>query len=171
MWQVGDRTAELSEYRGDRTDPLPVGRCTPALAPLTAPCASCEDLTMRDSPEEEEVGRVFTSPVFQIPIYSIRTGFRAYSWKKKKNSLKKYPSFFWKPLKDFSVLGQASSAPERTIRSSKCEIFLIFVVFASLRWNSWGTSIEQKTRVFYSMLFKIPSTSGFWRTILYSVFK
>jgi hypothetical protein len=84
-WQVGDRTAELSEYRGDRTDPLPVGRCTPALAPLTAPCASCEDLTMRDSPEEEEeVGRVFTSPVFQIPSHGIRTRFRAYSWKKKK---------------------------------------------------------------------------------------
>jgi hypothetical protein len=51
--QVGDRTAELAEYRGDRTDLLP-GRSTPALAPLAAPCASCEDLTMRDSPEEEE---------------------------------------------------------------------------------------------------------------------
>jgi hypothetical protein len=78
MWQVGDRTAELSEYRGDRTDPLPVGRCTPALAPLTAPCASCEDLTMRDSPEEEEVG-YSPPPVFQILSHGIRTGFRDYS--------------------------------------------------------------------------------------------
>lgn len=50
-YQVGDRTAELAEYRGDRTDPLP-GRSTPGLAQLAAPCASCEDLTMRESPDD-----------------------------------------------------------------------------------------------------------------------
>jgi hypothetical protein len=103
---VGDRTAELSEYRGDRTDPLPVGRCTPALAPLTAPCASCEDLTMRDSPEEEEVGSsLFTPPAFQIPIHGIPTGFRAYSWKEEKNSLQKHPTtHFFKNLWRISQL-------------------------------------------------------------------
>ena len=53
---MGDRTAELAEYEGDRTDLLPAGRATPAATTLAAaaPHASCEDLTLRDSPEEEE---------------------------------------------------------------------------------------------------------------------
>ena len=50
-FQVADRTAELADYLGDKTDV--VGTITPALAgglSITAPHASCEDLTMRESP-------------------------------------------------------------------------------------------------------------------------
>jgi hypothetical protein len=35
-----------------------------------------------------------------------------------------------------------------------------FLSLFRLRWNSWK-SIWQKTRVFWSMLFTVPSTGGF----------
>jgi len=50
-YQVGDRTAELADYKGDRTEPV---MAYTAFA-LAAPRASCEDLTMRDSPDSDDV--------------------------------------------------------------------------------------------------------------------
>merc|ERR1719474_728794 len=50
-YQVGDRRNELSGYNGDTTDMMPASGLTMT---VSAPHASCEDLTMRDSPEEEE---------------------------------------------------------------------------------------------------------------------
>merc|ERR1719245_193985 len=50
-YQVGDRRHELSGYNGDTTDMMPAPALTTT---LSAPHASCEDLTMRDSPEEED---------------------------------------------------------------------------------------------------------------------
>jgi len=54
-YQVGDRTVELADYLGDKTDV--VGSITPGLAAglsISAPHASCEDLTMRESPVSSE---------------------------------------------------------------------------------------------------------------------
>jgi serine/threonine protein phosphatase PrpC len=54
-YQVADRTVELADYLGDKTDI--VGSITPGLASglsITAPHASCEDLTMRESPVSSE---------------------------------------------------------------------------------------------------------------------
>ena len=50
-YQVGDRRHELAGYNGDTTDMMPAPALTTT---LSAPHASCEDLTMRDSPEEED---------------------------------------------------------------------------------------------------------------------
>ena len=51
-YQVGDRRQELADFTGDRTDLLDSG--PGLLAPLAAPHASCEDLTMRDSDLEDD---------------------------------------------------------------------------------------------------------------------
>lgn len=54
-YQVADRTVELADYLGDKTDM--VGSITPGLAAglsISAPHASCEDLTMRESPVSSE---------------------------------------------------------------------------------------------------------------------
>jgi len=54
-YQVADRTVELADYLGDKTDI--VGNITPGLATglsISAPHASCEDLTMRESPVSSE---------------------------------------------------------------------------------------------------------------------
>jgi len=51
-FKVGDRTIELAGYEGDITDP--VDRNAPGSSRLSAPHASCEDLTMRDSPDDNE---------------------------------------------------------------------------------------------------------------------
>ena len=54
-YTVGDRTVELADYSGDTTDI--VGNLTPGLAAglgMAAPHASCEDLTMRESPSDDE---------------------------------------------------------------------------------------------------------------------
>ena len=46
-YQVGDRREELQEYAGDTVSPCPTSGLS-----LAAPHASCEDLTMKESPEE-----------------------------------------------------------------------------------------------------------------------
>ena len=70
-YTVGDRTVELADYAGDTTDLVSnlkthqtntntktqVGNLTPGLSAglsLAAPHASCEDLTMRESPSDDE---------------------------------------------------------------------------------------------------------------------
>ena len=78
-YQVGDRVEELRDYRGDLTDL--VGRHTPgpgglaaAAAGLAAPHASCEDLTMRDSPDsssgDEEVTPTPSISLDSTPVAS-----------------------------------------------------------------------------------------------------
>ena len=48
-YQVEDRTEELQDYTGDTLSPCPALSSSLTMA---APHASCEDLTMKDSPEE-----------------------------------------------------------------------------------------------------------------------
>ena len=48
-YQVGDRREDLQDYSGDTVSPCP--HPTSSLA-MAAPHASCEDLTMKESPEE-----------------------------------------------------------------------------------------------------------------------
>ena len=53
-YQVADRRQELADFTGDRTDLLEPEDVRGPLAASLAPTASCEDLTMRESPSDDE---------------------------------------------------------------------------------------------------------------------
>jgi len=68
-YQVGDRSVSLAGYQGDRTEC--VGNVTPGLAlssSTQAPHASCEDLTLRESPLGSEEGSL--TPTASISLCS-----------------------------------------------------------------------------------------------------
>lgn len=73
--KVADRTVELAGYKGDTTDLVglspPDGSGRPVR--LSAPHASCEDLTMRDSPDSED-GDVTPTPSISLDSTPLASG-------------------------------------------------------------------------------------------------